>query len=189
MKSIAVFCGSSMGNVPSYEQAARSLGQYLAKHKIQIIYGGAKVGLMGCVANGALEHGGSVIGVIPKFLTAKEIVHDHLTELIVVDTMQQRKTKMHELCDGIIALPGGYGTLEELFEVLTWGQLGLHINPIGLLNIEGYFDNLIGMLRNMVKSGFLKQVHQDMLTIDTSIEHLLSQMQCYIAPEKPKWIT
>src|SRR5687768_1380717 len=137
MKSVAIFCGSSSGSDSIYYSQAAMLGKILAHRKIQIVYGGAKVGLMGAVADGALKEGGKVIGVLPNFLKSKEIAHTGLTDLILVESMHERKLKMHELSDGIIALPGGFGTLEELFEMLTWSQLGLHKKPIGLLNING----------------------------------------------------
>src|SRR5918993_5316430 len=156
MKSVAIFCGSSSGTDPLYKVQATALGITLAHQRIEIIYGGAKVGLMGAVADAALSAGGKVTGVIPRFLRSKEIAHKNLTELIIVGSMHERKTKMHELCDGIIALPGGFGTLEELFEILTWAQLGLHKKPIGLLDVNGFYDNLNLLLQTMVHQGFLK---------------------------------
>ena len=137
MKSITVFCGSSFGSDEIYKEQAILLGQTLAKQNIQLIYGGANVGLMGAVADGVLLEGGKVIGVLPHFLQSKEIAHQDLTELILVETMHERKTKMNNLCDGVIVLPGGYGTLEEFFEMITWAQLGLHKKPIAILNING----------------------------------------------------
>lgn len=188
MKSVTVFCGSSSGSDPIYRSQAAMLGRILAQQNITIIYGGAKVGLMGAVADAALSDGGKVVGVIPKFLRSKEIAHDHLTELIMVESMHERKTKMHELCDGIIALPGGFGTLEELFEILTWAQLGLHKKPIGLLDINGFYDHLKKLLGNMVDKGFLKEINYDMLLISDDINDLLNQMKRYVAPSIPKWI-
>jgi len=189
MKRIVVFCGSSMGSNPAFEQGAKVLGSILAKQNIGLIYGGADIGLMGAVANGALESGGEVIGVLPKFLSSKEIAHHHLTELILVDSMHERKQKMNDLADGIIALPGGFGTLEELFEMLTWGQLGLHSKPIGVLNIDGFYDDLMSQLEKMVSAGFLKAINYDMILIDEDIDNLLFKMNNYVAPEVPKWIT
>ena len=154
MKSITVFCGSSSGTDGVYKSQATLLGRALAERNIQLVYGGAQIGLMGAVADGVLTHGGRAIGVLPGFLKSKEIAHDRLTELIIVETMHERKTKMHELCDGVIALPGGFGTLEELFEMLTWGQLGLHKKPIGLLNTDNFYDPLITLLQTMVDNGF-----------------------------------
>jgi uncharacterized protein (TIGR00730 family) len=189
MKSVTVFCGSSSGSDPIYRSQAAMLGRILAQQNIRIIYGGAKVGLMGAVADAALSEGGKVVGVIPKFLRSKEIAHERLTELIMVESMHERKTKMHELSDGIIALPGGFGTLEELFEILTWAQLGLHKNPIGLLDINGFYDHLKQLLRTMVDNGFLKAINYDMLLISDDINDLLNQMKRYIAPVIPKWIS
>lgn len=189
MKSITVFCGSSFGHDEIYKNQATLLGQTLAKKKIRLVYGGANVGLMGAVADGALHAGGEVTGVLPRFLQEKEIAHKHLTELILVESMHERKIKMNDLCEGVIALPGGYGTLEELFEMLTWAQLGLHKKPIALLNINGYYDCLNIMTKTMVDNGFLKQVNQDMLLISDNIEDLLNKMSAYKAPEVGKWVT
>ena len=189
MKSVTVFCGSSAGSDDIYRSEAERLGKALAEQSIKLIYGGAKVGLMGVVANAVLEAGGEVIGVLPRFLRSKEIAHDGLTDLILVESMHDRKTKMHQLSDGVIALPGGYGTLEELFEMLTWAQLGLHKNPIGLLNVNGYFDALIVLVQNMVDKGFLKTVNQKMLLSSSDIAVLLQVMNDYVAPEVGKWIT
>ena len=188
MKRITVFCGSSLGTKAEYQSQATLLGQTLAKNNIGLVYGGARIGLMGAVADGALSEGGEVIGVIPEFLQTKEVGHDRLTELIVVDSMHERKTKMHELCDGIIALPGGFGTLEELFEILTWAQLGLHKKPIALLNTNGFYDPLIAMIQTMVDHQFLKEINQQMLLINDSIDELLSDMMNYQAPTVGKWI-
>ncbi|MRG48305.1 TIGR00730 family Rossman fold protein [Chitinophaga sp. SYP-B3965] len=189
MNSITVFCGSSFGYDEVYKTQATLLGQTLAKKKIRLIYGGANIGLMGAVADGALHAGGEVIGVLPKFLQEKEIAHEGLTELILVDSMHERKIKMNDLCEGVIALPGGYGTLEELFEMLTWGQLGLHKKPMALFNINGYYDSLNALTKTMVDSGFLKQLNKDMLLISDDIEDLLNKMAAYRAPEIGKWVT
>ncbi|MBI3520901.1 MAG: TIGR00730 family Rossman fold protein [Bacteroidetes bacterium] len=188
MKRLTVFCGSSAGTDPIVYLQATLLGQTLAKNNIELVYGGAKVGLMGAVADGALSAGGKAIGVLPHFLRSKEIAHEHLTELILVDSMHERKTKMHELCDGVIALPGGFGTFEELFEMLTWAQLGLHQKPIGLLNCNGFYDPLVAMIQSMVDKGFLKQVNQDMLLVSNTIDDLLYKMKHYVAPTVGKWI-
>jgi uncharacterized protein (TIGR00730 family) len=189
MKSITVFCGSSSGTEPIYFSEAMLLGKVLAQKNITVVYGGAKVGLMGAVAEGALRERGKVIGVIPNFLRSKEIAHEELTELILVDSMHERKTKMHEISDGVIALPGGFGTMEELFEMLTWAQLGLHKKPIGLLNTNGFYDHLKSLLTGMVDSGFLKETNFDMLLVSNEIEDLLIKMDNYQAPAVPKWIT
>ena len=189
MKRITVFCGSSFGTDKDFEEQAYLLGKTLALQGLDLVYGGAKVGLMGAVANGAMENGGKVIGVLPKFLGSKEIAHDGLTELIIVETMHERKTKMSELCDGVIALPGGFGTLEELFEIVTWAQLGLHSKPIGILNTNGFYDQLIDMIQTMVDKGFLKSVNQQMLLSANTISELLEKMKNYYAPVVGKWIT
>lgn len=189
MKSITVFCGSSFGSDEIYKEQATLLGQTLAKENIQLIYGGANVGLMGAVADGILQEGGKAIGVLPHFLQSKEIAHNNLTELILVETMHERKTKMNELCDGVIVLPGGYGTLEEFFEMITWAQLGLHKKPIAILNIDGFYDDLIKLVQTMVDKGFLKQINQEMLLVSDSIDELLEKMKNYQAPAVGKWIS
>ena len=189
MKTIAIFCGSSKGSDRIYEEQAYLLGKVLAESGIGLVYGGAKVGLMGAVADGALKHGGQVIGVLPYFLQKKEIVHERLSELILVETMHERKMKMNQLSDAFIALPGGFGTLEEFFEVLTWGQLGLHQKPMGLLNTNGFYDELIALAQQMVDKGFLKEINQQMLLWDTDISNLLDKMRNYQPPVTGKWIT
>ena len=189
MKTITVFCGSSTGKDAKLMEQATLLGKTLAKQKIQLVYGGSNVGLMTAVADGALSEGGTVIGVLPDFLRAKEVAHTGLTELIIVENMHDRKMKMNELCDGVIALPGGFGTLEELFEMLTWAQLGLHQKPIAILNTNGFYDALITLLNNMVENGFLKNVNKEMLLVSSEIEELLDKMNKYKAPTVEKWIT
>ena len=188
MNSIVVFCGSSEGNDADILTAAYGLGQALANKKISMVYGAAKIGVMGKVAQGALDYGGKVIGVIPDFLKVKEVCHTGLTELIVTENMHERKLKMNELSDGIITLPGGYGTLEELFEMITWAQLGLHQKPVGILNTNGFYDDLLKMLQKMVDEGFLKVENYDMLLVDHTVEGLLSQMEKYKPVCMPKWI-
>ena len=188
MKRITVFCGSSAGSDGTLMEQATLLGQTLAKQKIELVYGGSNVGLMTAVADGALGAGGIVIGVLPDFLRAKEVAHLGLTELLIVESMHERKMKMNELCDGVIALPGGFGTLEELFEMLTWAQLGLHKKPIAILNINGFYDALIMLLNNMVDNGFLKSVNKEMLLVSSDIEDLLHKMKNYVAPTIEKWI-
>lgn len=188
MKRITVFCGSSSGTEDVYATQATLLGETLAKRNIELVYGGANVGLMGAVADAVLNHGGKAIGVLPNFLRSKEIAHKQLTELILVDTMHERKTKMNDLCDGVIALPGGFGTLDELFEMLTWGQLGLHKKPIAILNVGGYFDALIVFIQTMVEKGLLKEVNQQMLLVSDSIDDLLDKMENYVPPTVGKWI-
>lgn len=188
MKNIAVFCGSSSGHLPEYAAGAYDTGQMLANAGYGLVYGGACVGLMGAVADGALGAGGHVTGVLPGFLQTKEITHTGLSELIIVESMHERKLKMHELSDGIIALPGGFGTLEELFEMLTWAQLGLHPKPIGLLNAAGYFDHLCSFIKTMANEGFLSSADACRLLVDEDIQKLLRKMSSYKAPEAPKWM-
>ncbi|MDO6472027.1 TIGR00730 family Rossman fold protein [Maribacter sp. 1_MG-2023] len=188
MKSIVVFCGSSEGVDSAYGLQASELGETFAKKTIQLVYGGAKIGIMGKVAKGVLNNGGKVIGVIPVFLKKKEVVHEGLTELIVTKNMHERKLKMHDLSDGILMLPGGFGTLEEFFEMLTWSQLGLHQYPIGILNTNGFYDSLLKMMHDMVKEGFVKQEHINTILVDDDINSLLEKMENYIPLPTPKWI-
>ena len=188
MKQITVFCGSNFGTDEIYEKQAFRLGEILAERKIGLVYGGANVGLMNAVADGSLSRGGKVTGVLPVFIKDKGIAHKNLTELILVNTMHERKTKMNELSDGVIALPGGFGTLEEFFETLTWGQLGLHRKPVGLLNINGFYDSLKILAQTMVEKGFLKEANRKMLLISDDIDKLIDQMESYIAPTIDKWI-
>lgn len=189
MKSITVFCGSSFGSDNIFTEQATLLGQILAERDIQLVYGGSSTGLMKAVADGALNAGGKVTGVLPYFLQSKEIAHKNLTKLILVETMHERKTKMSDLCDGVIVLPGGYGTLEEFFEMITWAQLGLHKKPIGVLNIDGFYDDLIKLVQTMVDKGFLKQINKDMLLICDMVDDLLEKMENYQAPTVGKWIS
>lgn len=188
MKNITVFCGSSFGTDEIFKEQAELLGKTLAKQNIGLVYGGANVGLMGAVADGALSENGTVIGVLPNFLRSKEIAHQGLTELFLVESMHERKTKMNDLCDGVIALPGGFGTLEELFEMLTWAQLGLHKKPIAILNTNGFYDALIELLKGMVEKGLLKDVNAEMLLVSDNIDNLLEKMRNYVPPTVGKWI-
>lgn len=176
MKAVAVYCGSSFGTDKDFEINARALGQRLAKENIELIYGGADIGLMGAIANGVLEMGGNVTGILPEFLATKEIAHKGLTKLITVDTMHERKKIMSDMCDGVITLPGGFGTMEELFEMLTWGQLNLHQKPIGILNINGFYDELISFMETMVEKQLLRKHNREMVIIDNSIDRLLEKM-------------
>jgi uncharacterized protein (TIGR00730 family) len=187
-KSIAVFCGSAPGHNGRYVELACEVGAQLAKSGIDIIYGASRLGIMGAVAAGALEQGGKVIGIIPHFLRSKEIVHEGLHRLILTETMHQRKVQMYELTDATLVLPGGFGTLDELFETLTWAQLGLHTKPIGILNFEGYFNPLISMADRMVHEGFLSQQHRNILQVEAHLTPLLQRMQQYKAPVVPRWV-
>lgn len=188
MKSICVYCGSSIGSSPSLADAARELGQTLAASNLELIYGGGRVGLMGVLADAVLEAGGRVQGVIPQALADREVAHAGLTQLHVVDTMHQRKAMMAELSDGFIALPGGLGTFEELFEIWTWAQLGMHTKPIGLLNVASYFDLLLQFLDHATSQQLLKPVHRNLLLVSSRPDALLSQMQTAAPVRTPKWI-
>ncbi|MEC9468796.1 MAG: TIGR00730 family Rossman fold protein [Pseudomonadota bacterium] len=188
MKSICVFCGSSYGSLEAYADIARETGRAIAEQGYTLVYGGAKVGLMGTVADAALEAGGKVIGVLPRSLQDKEIGHEGLSELHLVDSMHERKAMMADLSDAFIALPGGVGTLEEIFEVWTWGQLGYHKKPCGFLNAEGYYDHLIAFLDHQTDQGFTKQVMRDMAQIASSPLDMIRQFENYTPPSAPKWI-
>lgn len=188
MRSISVFCGSSTGNDNKFIDETIKLGEYLAQKNILLVYGGSNVGLMAILADSALAAGGKVTGVIPAFLESKEIAHKGLTEIHIVQSLQERKTLMDELSDGVIALPGGFGTLDELFEMLTWAQLGLHKKPIGILNINGYYDDLFKLLLKMTDNGLLKEVNRQMLLFGNSVEELIFKMENYVAPNVEKWI-
>jgi uncharacterized protein (TIGR00730 family) len=183
VKSLAVFCGSRIGASDVYIEGAKKLGQELAKRQIRLIYGGSSVGMMGAVANTMLESGGQVIGVMPEFLDDKERSHKNLTELIIVGSMHERKTKMSDLADGFMALPGGPGTLEEFFEIFTWAQLGLHQKPIGLLNINHYFDLLISLFNQIANEQFMDEKFRNMALVDTEPQGLLDQFHSYTPPK------
>lgn len=188
VKSIVVFCASSLGHSNVYAEEAKYLGQTLVQRGIRLVYGGGRVGLMGTIANAVLDQGGEVIGVIPHFLNSKEREHTGVTKLITVDSMHDRKRIMNEHADAAIALPGGFGTLEELFEMITWGQLGLHRKPVGILNTNGFYDHLIDFIAHMVDEGLLKEENRDMLLVGNTIAELLDQMEHYSAPQVTKWV-
>lgn len=188
MKKIVVFCGSSEGNDPYILEMAYELGALLARNQITLVYGAARIGVMGRVAAGALDHQGKVIGVIPEFLKKKEVCHPGLTELIVTQSMHERKRTMYEVSDSVMALPGGFGTLEEVFEMITWAQLGLHRKPIGVLNIGGFYDELFQLLDKMVRLRFLKPEHYRMVLEDRSPGALLAKMEAYQPVPVAKWI-
>lgn len=188
MNSIAVFCGSREGYNEAYRETAYAVGAALASAGIEMVYGGGKIGLMGAVAEGALQNDGKVTGVIPTFMQTKEIAHDGLTSLVLTSTMHERKIKMYELCDAVIVLPGGWGTMDEMFEMLTWGQLGLHQKPVGLLNVNGYYDSLKVLINNMVQEGFLEENISEMLLMSDSIDELLELIRNYEAPQADKLI-
>lgn len=184
--SIAVFCGSAFGTDEIFNQAAQSLGRTIAEQGKTLVYGGGKSGLMGVVADSALQAGGRVIGVIPEVLVNKELAHSGLTELYVVKDMHERKTKMSELADAFIAMPGGVGTLEEIFEQWTWAQLGIHLKPCAFLNVDGFYDDLIKFIDLTTQKGFTHLRFNDTLISSSSITDVLSQLEKFIAPE-PKW--
>jgi uncharacterized protein (TIGR00730 family) len=188
MKRVCVFAGSSAGNQPEYQAVARQLGEALAARGVGLVYGGARVGLMGAVADAALTSRAPVIGVIPAALVAKEIAHQGLTELRVVASMHERKALMADLADAFIALPGGWGTMEEFFEVLTWGQLGLHHKPCGLLNVHGYFDRLLSFLEHSFEEGFVRREYRSMIAVADSPGALLDALAAYEPPVVEKWI-
>ena len=188
MTRFTVFCGSSMGESPVHAAIAEELGRELAGAGVGLVYGGGNVGLMGVVADAALGAGGEVIGVIPRALVDRELAHEGCTELHVTANMHERKALMAELATGFIALPGGIGTMEELFEVWTWGQLGWHMKPCALLNVHGYYDGLITFLDTMVEQGFLRQEHRDMLIVTDRVADLLELLADYIPPQTSKWI-
>ena len=188
MRSACVFCGSRSGTEPAYDEAARELGRTLAAENITLVYGGGRVGLMGVVAEAALGAGGEVVGVIPQALLEREIAHTGLTDLRVVGSMHERKALMSELSEGFIALPGGTGTLEEFFEVLTWAQLGEHRKPCALLNAGRYYDPLLALFDHMVAKGFLSEEHRAMVVVETEPEALLEALAGYKPPRVVKWI-
>jgi len=187
MKAITVFCGSAVGSDELFASEAKLLGKQLANQNCTLVYGGAKIGLMGAVANGAMSANGKVIGVIPTFLKKKEVVHEGLSELIEVNTMHERKQQMSDLANGFIALPGGFGTLEELFEILTWAQLNRHQKPVGILNTAGYYDELLAFIHSMVKKKFLRPVNLDLMIVSATVDDLLRQMNKYVPPLLPRW--
>ena len=188
MKRIAVYCGSNKGTRPEYTAAARALGALLAREKIELVYGGGMVGLMGVLADAALSHGGHVIGVIPEKLVIKEVVHEKLPDLRVVKTMHERKALIAELADGFIALPGGYGTFEEFFEVLTGSQLGWHPKPFGLLDIAGFYAPLLHFLDRTRDEGFIRPQHRDLVLVADDAEKMLRQMKQFRPPGEVKWV-
>lgn len=188
MKALCVYCGSNPGNNPQYLEGALALADELCRQNLNLVYGGAKVGLMGALADRVLEQGGQVLGVMPKALVAKEIAHRGLTELHEVESMHERKAKMAELADGFIALPGGLGTLEEIFEMLTWAQLGFHKKSCGFLNIAGYYDGLSQFLGHAVLEGFIKKSQKSLFTFKENPAELLEHLMNYKPPSTHKWI-
>jgi uncharacterized protein (TIGR00730 family) len=189
INSVCVFCGSNPGRDPRHLSAAEDIGRGLASRGITTVYGGASVGLMGALADAALANDGRVIGVIPNALQAKEVAHLGLDDLRVVESMHERKALMAGLSDAFVALPGGIGTLEEIFEVWTWAQLGDHQKPCALLNVGGFYDGLLGFLDGLVDAGFVKPAHRDMLIVADTADALLAQLEAYVPPRASKWLT
>lgn len=187
MRRICVFCGSNAGVRSEYAEAARALAAVLVEQKLGIVYGGGNVGLMGVLADAALGRGGEVIGVIPELLVAKEVAHHGVTELRIVQTMHERKALMNDLSDAFIALPGGFGTLDEFFEVLTWSQLGFHAKPCGLLNVSGFHDRLLAMLDHAVAERFLRPAHRELVIADTDPVRLTQRLGAFSPTPKGKW--
>lgn len=188
MKNIAVFCGSSLGTDKTLIENTYNLGKTLAENDYTLVYGGAKIGLMGTVARACLDHKGKVIGVIPEFLQTREIVSHDLTELITTKNMHDRKVIMYEKSDGFIIIPGGFGTMDEFFEISTWGQLGLHSKPIGILNMNGFYDDLLKQGQKMVDKGFLAQANFDAILVSDEISDLLHKMINFKPLPKPEWL-
>tara|TARA_A200000113_G_scaffold210705_1_gene210790 strand:- start:58 stop:639 length:582 start_codon:yes stop_codon:yes gene_type:complete len=183
MKRIVVFCGSSLGFNPIYKDAAKALGNYFVNHNIGLVYGGGKLGMMGVIADEILSKNGEVIGVIPKILEKEEVIHPNVVEMIICKKMSERKVIMSKLIDGYITLPGGFGTLDELFEALTLGQLQIEQKPVGLLNVNGFFDAILLQLDKMVAEGYLKEVNRKMLIVGNSVDDLMQKMEAYKAPK------
>lgn len=188
MKNICVFCGSSPGKGVKHLVAAQELGNVLVKENLRLIYGGGNIGIMGEIANTVLQYNGEVTGVIPEDLVAREVALKDVTELIIVDSMHERKAKMQELSDGFIAMSGGIGTLEEFFEIWTWAQLGIHSKPVGILNIDGYYDLLIEFIYNSVKNEFVNENNLKMIVIDSDPENLIRKMKDFKPPEVRRWM-
>jgi uncharacterized protein (TIGR00730 family) len=188
LKALCLYCGSSPGDNAAYSDAAAAFGRTLAERNIELVYGGGSVGLMGVAADACLAAGGRVTGVIPRLLMEKEVGHKNLTTMHVVENMHERKALMTTLSDGFIALPGGYGTLDELFEALTWLQLGYHGKPVGLLNVAGFFDHLVAFLGHARDERFLRELHHDALSVDSDLDRLIAKMQQAEAPDTAKWL-
>lgn len=188
LSSILVYCGANSGNGLAYKEAAIALGNMFVREKIKLIYGGGSIGLMGVIADTVLISGGDVIGVIPKFLNVKEVGHTGCTELYEVESMHERKAMMEKLCEGVIVMPGGYGTMDEVFEMLTWSQLGLHRKPIGILNVNGYYDHLISQMDKMVAEGFLSTNNRKLMIVDATCNALIEKMRKFDVQTEEKWI-
>lgn len=188
MKSLTVFCGSSSGVRREYADAAKHLARLFVERNIRLIYGGGNIGLMGIIADEVMKSGGEVVGIIPESLDQKEVGHRGLTELRVVGSMHERKAQMAELADGFIAMPGGIGTFEEFFEILTWAQLGFHDKPCGILNVAGYYDGLLALCDNAVREGFLRDIHRQLILDESEPQKLLEKMQNFRPQTIEKWV-
>lgn len=189
LKHVCVFCGSSMGNRTSYEQAAYNFGVELAKNNMGLVYGAGSTGLMGIIADSVMKHGGSVIGIIPKALVRREFQHTNLTELCLVDTMHERKALMAQRSDAFVGLPGGFGTFEELFEVITWAQLGIHTKPIALLNVDNYFDPLLNLIEHSLNEGFIRGIDPNLLRVTPHAKDVIPLLQePALNGFRPKWM-
>jgi uncharacterized protein (TIGR00730 family) len=188
MKRICVFCGSNPGANPVYMETAARVGEFLAAENVELVYGGGRVGLMGKIADTVLARGGKVIGIIPEDLAIKEVAHQGLTELYVVNSMHERKAMMADFADGFIALPGGFGTFEEFCEIITWAQLGIHQKPCALLNVNGFYDHLIAMFDFSTNENFIREDHRRLVLIESEIEKLYEQMKNYRPPKIEKWL-
>jgi uncharacterized protein (TIGR00730 family) len=188
-RSVCVYCGASSGHDPVHAEAARALGREMAQQRLALIYGGGHVGLMGIIADAVLDAGGEVTGVIPKALMDTEVGHDRLTRLMVVKDMHERKALMAELANGFIAMPGGIGTLEELFEAMTWAQLGFHEKPVGLLNVNGFYDKLLAFLSQLEQEGFLRAEHKNLLINESEPSALLERLREFRMPEGVSWLS
>lgn len=188
LQTVCVFCAANPGNDVVYRADAIAFGQLLARSGRRIVYGGGRTGLMGALAEGALGAGGRIVGVMPRHLVEREVAHTSLTELRVVSSMHERKTMLSELADGFVAMPGGLGTLEELFEIWTWGQLGLHRKPVGLLNVNGFFDPMLSFLDHAVNEGFIGTENRRMLAVDSAPDALMARMEALEPPKVRTWI-
>ena len=188
LRRVCVFCASSPGVLPEYGAAATEVGRLLASAGIGLVYGGGAVGLMGIVADAAVAAGGEVIGVIPEDMAAREVAHHGITDLRVVTSMHERKALMYDLSDAFIALPGGIGTMEELFEVATWCALGLQVKPLGLLDVDGYYEHLVAFLDHATAEGFVRDVHRQMLVVGDDPAHLLANLRTFEPPPLPRWL-
>ncbi len=188
MQAILVYCGANPGTKPIYKETAEKLGKVLAENNIRLIYGGGSVGLMGIIADSVLANNGQVTGIIPHFLDRMEVGYKNLPEMHKVETMHERKALMEKLCDGIITLPGGYGSMDELFEILSWSQLGLHQKPVGLLNVNGFYDYLLKQLDVMVEEGFLKAENRALVLVADTIEEIMEKMSSFKASYHEKWL-